>query len=105
MKFYRIKYHAEGGGSNGYGFFTNRATARLTASKYDKEHPGEPPCEITAIEVEPTRRGILRAPMCMPGTPTTARPLYGARIGQYSNRAVPAKMRGGSLRAGVVGAR
>ena len=63
FKLYRVALACEGGlpKSDGYVWTTSRREADRIASQYEADHPDEMPCTVEAIEVIPTKRGILAA--------------------------------------------
>lgn len=65
MKFYRVRYSAEGGNSGGYSWHTSKADAEKAVRQAIENDPeeyevvGRPP--IDPVEIEPTKKGILGA--------------------------------------------
>ncbi len=60
MKFYRVAKSTEGGNSDGFEFFTNRADAEKDVRQFLRVEPDEF-SRVDVIEVTPTKAGILRA--------------------------------------------
>lgn len=58
MRFYRVEMIDEVEGSQGYQYFTNHEEARTFAKQ---NQPADQRRPILAIDVTPTRAGILRA--------------------------------------------
>ena len=62
MRFYRLALFEVGDGSHGYEFFTAKADAEKRAREWLAENAGhEPRADVEAIEIEPTKPGILAA--------------------------------------------
>lgn len=60
MRFYRVHYTTDCGSSAGYDWFTCRRKAEQEARAWRRDNPDETTA-IRAVEVSPTRAGILRA--------------------------------------------
>lgn len=69
MKFFRVSYSKEGGNSGGFTWHTNHREALAAAKadydqdpdEYNHHAPRRGSDRIEAIEIAPTRNGILRA--------------------------------------------
>ncbi len=60
MRFYQVHMTHEAGTSIGFEYYTTRPAADKAAAEYLFDYPEES-AEVTAIDVEPTKAGILRA--------------------------------------------
>lgn len=62
MKLYQVDYTCEAGNSAGYGYFGNKREAAKASNLWRAQgNELEHGAEIRAIEVEPTKSGILKA--------------------------------------------
>lgn len=63
MKFYRVRYSQDGGNSGGYSWHSNRDAAIKALLEAIKANPDEYKTykpEIDAIDVDPTKAGLLQ---------------------------------------------
>ncbi len=63
MRFYRLHWTTEGGNSGGFDYFTRKDDAEREARAFMRQHGGEDgeEADVDAIDIVPTRDGILRA--------------------------------------------
>lgn len=61
MKLYRVGHSVDCGNSGGFSWHSSSRSAKRDARTWDDDHPDEPPSTISVVEVEPTKRGIIRA--------------------------------------------
>lgn len=59
MRFYRLQRQVEGGNCGGFEWFTRRADAEREGRAWEREEDEE--TFIDAVDITPTKRGILRA--------------------------------------------
>lgn len=60
MRFYRVHLYDGADGSAGYKFFTVQADAKREARQWDRDRDNDA-TEVEALEIEPTKAGILDA--------------------------------------------
>lgn len=61
VKFYRLSKPVDNGVSAGFAWFSNKAEAMKAKRKHDHENGPEDIAEMSVVEIEPTKIGILRA--------------------------------------------
>lgn len=61
MRFYRVRYTVEGGVSGGYTWHTSKRGAEKAVRAFTDRSDVEDGAEVSEVEIEPTKRGILAA--------------------------------------------